>query len=173
MRRRVLLGTLIAAFTLSSGGCYWAQMFLYDMLGQGPVPGGKFTCITCVKYPISPAEVPAGEWQITGTLVAADGDKLPRFVFVQVVSKDPEEKVLDKQTIKVKVNKKTGALSATKELKEVAAPIGGYLCVYLKPKGAGINPGARLMSVNVQNNDMLEASNDPLSSLSELGPLAN
>lgn len=155
MRRRVLLGTLIAAFTLSSGGCYWAQLFLYDMLGQGPVPKGKLTCITCVYYPISPAEIAAGVYSVTGKLQAADGDKLPKSILVQAVSKDGEEKVLDKETIKLKVNKKTGEFSGNATFKEVAAPIGGYLCIYLKTKGAGLSPGAVLKWVSVDNLDLL------------------
>jgi hypothetical protein len=157
MLRRPLLALLIAAFCLSSGGCYFVQLFLYDLFGEGPIPGGKLTCITCVKYPISPGEVMGGTWEVSGLLQAAPGEKLPKKVLVQLMAKDADENVVGKQKLLVKVSK-TGALTASKELKELVVPMGGYLCIYLKPKGADINPGARLMWLDFQYPEGLEAA---------------
>ena len=160
MLRRPLLALLIAAFCLTSSGCYFVQLFLYDLLGQGPVPGGTFTCVTCIKYPISPAELMAGTWEVSGQLAAAPGDKLPRKIVVQIVAKDADEKSVGKQNLTVKVSK-SGELVGAKAFKELVVPIGGYLCVYLKPKGADINEGARLMWFDFQYPEGMDSTVPP------------
>lgn len=156
MLRRVLLGTALAAFCIGYSGCYFAQLFLYDLLGQGHVPDGEFTCVTCIQYPISPFELMAGEWTVTGKLVAADGDQLPSKIVVRLVAKDENEKTVSRQALTIKVGK-DGALTASKTLKLLVVPIGGYFCVYLKPKRHGINEGARLMNFSFEYPDAFDA----------------
>jgi len=156
MLRRLLLGTVIAAFCVSSGGCYFAQVFFYHLYGEGHVPVGELTCISCTRFQITPFELVAGEWQFTGKLQPASGDKLPRKVIVQFMAKDENEKMVGRQTMAVKVAK-DGTLSGTKKLKKLVVPLGGYFCVYLKPKGNDINAGAIATNISLQNNDKLSS----------------
>lgn len=155
--RRLALGIVALVLVGSLAGCRTDQLYLTHLLFEATLPAGQWTKYSCLKFPVSPFEIPAGDYAIQGDIDAANGmARFPRKILTMYQPFDADwNRAGRPMRVTIPVDRRTGMFDVIRSLGGLEVPEGGALCAYAKPKGKGLLEGQMLSYLNFYRMDPL------------------